>query len=320
MSSTAVLFTTVFILLLVFLILLMFVISEERICSDTAERIQTWERISAAWTGAVDHKRSSVPLIAVIMETRQHPLLVPIIEKFIKILGEEVPIVFIHGIQNVAVVKEAFGERLTYWPLQRDVMDLMDYNIIFTRKALYEALWGDHVLVFQTDTYLFEQAAISWEHFQAYDYVAAPLRRSAHTMFKKALVGLLYQLQVQHNPSLAGGLSLRKRNFCIDLLTRRPYQLLEMDEDMYYSHFAQKDGRVPAEKEAVLFASQSEDSAEWVTAEVLEKTALPFGCHQGLSKQWNRNFCTEEEIQMVLKIEGVLKAVGRGGQMSKSVS
>jgi hypothetical protein len=198
--------------------------------------------------------------LAVIVEPRPHHNLVSVIKN----MQKRIPNIWvIHGSANKHVIFGEFGNTINYVELPVNNLSLMQYNCIMTMPEFYEILPAKHILVFQTDSCVFENSKVNLEDFYMYDYVGAP--------FLNGGVG-------------NGGLSLRNRETMIRVT--RAYDFLPRyeNEDLYFYNILRRgEGKLPADNVA----------AECFF-ETIDAPNLPFGAHKFLPKQHLGQITKEE--------------------------
>lgn len=140
--------------------------------------------------------------VAVIIEDRHRPSLIPLILHFSSVLGPSWPIIIYTSSEN-------FGAFSTSAALSRYLRSglisirLLPSTVLFTNSDSVSSfltkpwLWeklapAKHILMFQSDSMLCANAARSVEDFFEYDFVGAPINP-------------------EHGVGMNGGLSLRKR-------------------------------------------------------------------------------------------------------------
>jgi len=209
------------------------------------------------------HDLPDVPLIAVMIEPRDHPHLKHVISNFQQNLPQ-VPIVIFHGNAN----KDTLASMTDLFLVNLGVNNLSieQYNCILTNPKFYQSLTGTHILVFQTDSVLFSNTTMKLEDYFQYDYVGAPWKgyNFVRVGSKRVRIG-------------NGGLSLRKRETMIKATTKYPYlsevyELSNTAEDAYFA-------RVLTLMEAEL---PTPEQAADLFFEYVKGRALPFGAHKYL--------------------------------------
>jgi hypothetical protein len=179
-----------------------------------------------------------VSKIAVIVEPRQHPLLVPIVQNFMQVLGEDWKIQIFHGTQNGDFIKTSSLNdqiregRIYLSEINVANLDIAGYNSLFFSTGFWENLLGENILIFQTDTVLCKASRLKVEDFLKYDYVGAPWDPNKFNFICKSDGHRIFVGN--------GGLSIRKRSKSLNILKQRPVPSNQAcpNEDGYFSCLA----------------------------------------------------------------------------------
>jgi len=165
----------------------------------------------------------------VIIEPREHPLLIPVIKNFMYLLQNKGwSLIILHGIQNESFVKTALQnwKNVHYVKLQIHNLRLCDYNNFCTKPILWETLQKlgcKHSLLFQTDVLLLKDNV---DEFLQYDFIGAPWCIEMHGI----------------NGGYNGGFSLRNVNTMLQICkTKQPiyysYKIPEpVNEDVFFAY------------------------------------------------------------------------------------
>ena len=178
---------------------------------------------SDSFNGTVTNK------VAVIVETRFRPNLVPLILHFSGVLGPSWPILIYTSAESVGQfsASAALGRYLKSGAIQVRMLpqtvlftNLDSVNEFMTEKWLWEDLApAEHILIFQSDSMLCANAARSVDDYFAYDFVGAPIAKG---------LGKGYN----------GGLSLRKRSTILNILEKWDWKKTKKEgsrfEDQWY--------------------------------------------------------------------------------------
>lgn len=187
--------------------------------------------------------------------------------------------------------------------------DIDGYNRLMLSTEFYENFREEFILICQTDAFIFKDDLLYWCH-KNYDYIGAPWLRSRDKIpFIKLIWDKLnYHLKVifnykkngkwQKDKTLLynkvgnGGLSLRKRKKCIEVLNKLPHVVniylksinksIFYAEDIFFSIEPSRNGidfSIPDYKEACLFSIENKQEK----ALAYNNGILPFGCHR-----WNK--------------------------------
>ncbi|WKS95604.1 DUF5672 family protein [Riemerella columbina] len=208
---------------------------------------------------------------------------------------------------DISFYKKQFPQGLFHSFDDHFFCNILGYNELMLSKLFYNQFQKQYILICQPDAFLFKDDLDYWVD-QGYDYVGAPWLRSRQNIpyLKKLWDNTLYFLKSsinyqnngksQKNKSLLynevgnGGLSLRNRNKCLDVIHQlesvvRIYLKPEnasqkfYAEDVFFSVEPSRHGisfSKPDYKKACLFAieNKQEMAMKW------NQNALPFGCHR----------------------------------------
>ena len=125
----------------------------------------------------------------------------------------DIGLTIFHGTNNEAFVKGIVKKwkNVVLYNLNEENLTRKQYSELLTKRWFYEQFVSSHVLIFQTDSYLFRQIP---EEYYKYDYVGAPWRNSLG------------------NGCGNGGISLRRVKTMHDVATETG---TTEPEDVYYS-------------------------------------------------------------------------------------
>lgn len=132
----------------------------------------------------INHKINYSPVekIAVIVEPREHPLLVPIVHNVIQMLGDDWKIQIFHSVTNEEYIQNSTlapsieaGKIYLSKMLIDNNISLGIYNSIMLDPYFWEKVLGEKVILFETDSVMCgsPQRQLS-EFMERYDYVGAP--------------------------------------------------------------------------------------------------------------------------------------------------
>lgn len=167
---------------------------------------------------------------AVIVEPRKHKSLLFVVQQVEQSLQQSLPqsqddkksddwpIYLLHGLENKELAQEVkqtcHSVHLILLPVTN--MTIRDYNNLLTDPSFYKQFQAyEYCLIFQTDSVLFPNSPFDISYFLGYDYVGAPWKWN------------------KKHPGGNGGLSLRKIQTMIDILTTYPYNNNACNEDVY---------------------------------------------------------------------------------------
>lgn len=114
-------------------------------------------------------------LTCCIVEPRTMPELNGVLNNMAKIYGntDEVGLRIYHGTENINFVKNITKnwENVELINLNVDNLKINEYSNLLTKKSFYKSFSSSHILIFQTDSYIFKQIP---EYYFNFDYVGAP--------------------------------------------------------------------------------------------------------------------------------------------------
>lgn len=119
--------------------------------------------------------------IAVLLETRQHRQLLPVIDNFATHLPMDWRMQLFLSNNNVDMVRTApvikdwiKSRRIIISHAPSEITSTRDYNAILQSASFWQSIQGERVLIFQIDSVLCRAATRTIDHFVQYDYVGAP--------------------------------------------------------------------------------------------------------------------------------------------------
>ena len=185
--------------------------------------------------------------------------------------------------------------------------NISGYNKLMLSSLFYQNFYKKYILIYQTDAFVFRDELNFWIN-KDYDYIGAPWLRS-HKKIPflklalektaaafKTIINYKGNGKTQKDKSLTynqvgnGGLSLRKRAKCIEILEKLP-NIVEIylkslgdfyNEDIFWSIEAKRNGIAfskPDYKEACAFSIENKQEK----AMQYNLGKLPFACHR-----WNK--------------------------------
>jgi hypothetical protein len=197
----------------------------------------------------------------VIVEPRQHPNLIPVIQNFMCLLQRTGwGLIVYHGPDNEAFVKTGVSrflleDRVHYVRMAQRNLTTAEYSAMLAHPLFWQCLLDnfkcEHALIFQCDALLLK-GGDAIDAFLKYDYVGAPW--PDHGMRIPALA---------HSVSFTvgnGGLSLRNVRVMLAIARNHPYPSGSgIPEDVYFSHWLKVHEAVywvPTRDEASAFAME----------------------------------------------------------------
>ena len=124
----------------------------------------------------------SVQKIAIIVEPRAHPLLVPIVQNVMRVLGDDWKIQIFHSVTNEKYIQDSAlradiesGKVYLSKMLVENNISIGIYNSMMTSSYFWEQVLGEEVILFETDSVMCRSSGIKLSKFsENYDYVGAP--------------------------------------------------------------------------------------------------------------------------------------------------
>lgn len=119
----------------------------------------------------------SFEILGVIIESRPHPNLIPVIEEVLEHL--EIPVQLFHGPSDLERLKKYFAQfietkRLFLSPLATDVLPSSHYNRLLLSQGFWSRLkTRQKVLLFQSDAAFCNHSKYTLSDFCAFDYVGS---------------------------------------------------------------------------------------------------------------------------------------------------
>lgn len=245
--------------------------------------IESVSNLSVVHNRAVQESPKKPQLAGLIVETRDHPNLIPVIDNFKSVLPG-VPIYAFHGISNEHKLKERYGEEnMFYINIDSDDLTIRQYNYLLTLNDLWKNIHAEHVLVFQTDSVLFTASDVKIEDYFQYDYVGAPWTKMYGYYARNAF---MFRGLDKHTWAGNGGLSLRKCETMEKVTRTHPYLSIPYaPEDVYFSnalHYM-KDIKLPVREVAASLFYES-----------IESDTMPLGAHKYIPEKFRDKIKAEE--------------------------
>lgn len=165
----------------------------------------------------------------VIIEPRDHPLLIPVIQNFMYLLQKKSwGLIIYHGNKNGHILKERLKnwKNVNYINMGVDNMTPNEYNKFMINPHLWKSLQiigCKHALLFQTDVLLLKNNIDDYLH---YDFIGAPWKVN------------FYNIEGGYN----GGFSLRNVDTLLQISMTKPTLKLEntgniLNEDIFFAYY-----------------------------------------------------------------------------------
>ena len=206
------------------------------------------------------HHGGNAGKFCVIVETRQHPNLIPVIKNFMHLL--QWGLIVYHGPDNERFVRDGLKDafpphNVHYVRMAQQNLTPREYSAMLCNpmfwQCLLDGLKCEHALIFQCDTLLLKGCDVI-DSFLKYDYVGAPWPD-----------GGIYAALPPNERRVRltvgnGGLSLRNVRAMLSIARKYPYPHASgVPEDVYFSHWLkvhERDYWVPNTEEASAFAME----------------------------------------------------------------
>ena len=143
---------------------------------------------------------------AVIVEPRVHAALESVVRNVMHYLGDRWDLHFFCSRRNAQRIRELFlGWEYHLTIMNHDDLDVITYSSLLMSEVFWNQIEAEHVLIFQTDSFILRQPQDHFEEFLKYSYVGAPHEGRWGTI-------------TTHTPKgwgLNGGFSLRRKSHAL---------------------------------------------------------------------------------------------------------
>ena len=166
-------------------------------------------------------------LTCCIVEPRIMDELKGVLYNIANIYGQcDVGLTIYHGTNNHAFINEIIKtwENVVLYNLNVSNLTVDDYSNLLTQKGFYQKFTSSHVLIFQSDTYIFKPIP---SIYYTFDYVGAPWKNTNNNNKKKGK-------KFWGNGCGNGGISLRNVDTMIRVTTDKGED--KLPEDIYFSN------------------------------------------------------------------------------------
>lgn len=211
-----------------------------------------------------------------VVEPRKHENLEAALDAFLGAVPAEYDTLFVyHGKGNGAFAREAAkawtdaGKRVVFKSLGVDNLDADSYNALFKRKEFWEGIDREKILVVQTDAVPCAASPHRLGEFEKFGYIGSsygadfPTGRSPDVWGGRGYYGV-------------GGLSFRRKSFCIKCCERGEKAGDDGAEDVFFSEcVADFDYPKPTAADLANFATQNSFDAPSFGAHQINKQLDP---------------------------------------------
>lgn len=225
--------------------------------------------------------------VAVVIEDRPLPNIVPLLLHFSSVLGPTWPVVYYTSVvshpKSIAFLRAVEEGRISIRPLPAGVEFAKHQSVseFLTKPWLWEQLApAGHVLMFQADSIICANSEARIEDFLEYDFVGAP-------------IDVPITPPDGHGEGYNGGFSLRNRSMILDIVNTFSWQkekdegkitqepcvtqepCLKFEDQWFYHKMKENGARLPSKEVASAFAVET----IW--------SDRPLGFHQ--VERWNKD-------------------------------
>ena len=198
-------------------------------------------------TRSISKDKKTPPILAVIIETRKHPLLEFVVLQLIS--KTNLPVQIFHGIENESFIQSTAikdfvkCDKVFLSKLNTDSLNASDYNGILLSCKFWNLLNGrGKILIFQTDSILCNKSPYNLYTFLDFDYIGS-------TWARKRPVGITID-------GGNGGLSLRSWEKSLQCLEQFPPSFWPGGEDGYFGfHLELMGAKVGKEVDCAKFST-----------------------------------------------------------------
>jgi hypothetical protein len=171
----------------------------------------------------LEYFNSQSKYTAVIIEPREHPALLFVLNNILENLSDEWNILIFHGNKNIEYLNNIidinlhnYKDKINLINLNVDNLTISEYNNLLTSESFYEKIPTETFLIFQTDSMISEKNKDKINNFLEFDYVGAP-----------------WPWLDSYSSVGNGGFSLRKKSKMIEKIKKCSYN--NQNEDMFFS-------------------------------------------------------------------------------------
>lgn len=173
-----------------------------------------------------------VEKVAVIVETRKYKALSFVLKNVMSNLNAEWKLQIFHGLNNLEYIKDIIEndnflkdikDRIIFNNLNIENISQDDYSYqIMLNEDFWNKCIGDTILIFQSDSMLCPNSKFDISEFEHFDYIGGywggPIGPNGHCNTE-------YTLDEYYPVVMNGGLSLRKKQFMLDIIKNelKPY-------------------------------------------------------------------------------------------------
>ena len=163
--------------------------------------------------------------VAIIVETRKHKALPFVLKNVMSKLSDEWNLQIFHGLNNLGFVEEVIEcdsflngikDRIVFTNLNIESVTQEESNLgIMLTEKFWNDVVGETVLYFECDSMLCPNSKFKVEDFEHYDYIGGYWGNAE------------YPLDEEYPVVMNGGLSIRKKQFMLDIIKNNLESYLE---------------------------------------------------------------------------------------------
>jgi hypothetical protein len=208
----------------------------------------------------------------VLVETREHKALPFVLDNLTSVLPDEWKIQIFHGnnnldyINNIIVEKELV-DRTTFTDLKIDSVSQIDSSELMLSEWLWESMIGDIILYFECDSILCPNSKYKISDFEDFEYIGGYWGTKE------------YNLAQPYPVVMNGGVSIRKKQYMLDIIRNEMKQYLERGGNPCEDYFVSDRVRnKPSVKDVLTFSIDN-------GYQIPHNMEAPFALH----KPWGEN-------------------------------
>lgn len=153
--------------------------------------------------------------VAVIVETRKHKALSFVLENIMTNIPKDWKLQIFHGLDNLQYIKnilkdnkflKSIEDRIIFTSLNISSVTQEASSEIMLSKELWESVEGETILYFECDSILCPNSEYKVSDFEHFDYIGGYWGKD------------LYKLDEKYPVVMNGGISIRKKQFMLDII------------------------------------------------------------------------------------------------------
>lgn len=204
---------------------------------------------------------------AVIVETRNLPNLIQIIDDHMKYLDESWHLTIFGSIENKDILIPYY-QNAQFICLEVPTLTQLEYSRLLTTIEFWNNIPYENILIFQPDSLLLRSGI---DEFLDYDYIGGEISVSKY-----------------HFPYMNGGLSLRKKSIMLKIIELFPYDEVNYEvnyEDIYFmKYLLELNANLPTKEISHKFGVEGVFGLGSLGMHAMEKYLTPEQCYQILNQ------------------------------------